>query len=75
MVWVKVSHLRVFGKHPGGMWGATLESWGALFLMSRSVRSQKPAEAPGPSRKPLLRGAHPLSGQVVMRKHNLPGPH
>lgn len=32
-------------------------------------------KATGPSRKPLLRSAHPpLSGQVVMRKHNLPCP-
>lgn len=74
MMRVKGHYFRIFWKHRGGIWGS---SSGIVDGIIPEVKVSKipEAETMGPSRKPLLRSAHPpLSGQVVMRKHDLPCP-
>lgn len=74
MMRVKGHDFRIFWKHHGGIWGS---SSGIVAGISSEVKVSKipEAEAVGPSRKPLLRSAHPpLSGQLVMRKRDPPCP-
>lgn len=74
MMTVKGHYLRIFWKYRGGIWGSC--SGTVDGIVSEVKVSKIPeAEAPGPSRKPLLRNVHPpLSGQVVRRKPHLPCP-